>query len=181
MGTTKFYYTPGSVGYQKVATLSRAVFALSLHELGLSKSNVNAEGTKLPIVSTLKIATYGGKDVAQFIRTPTLANQAVVIVNTQGTATGVALPASNFSARPAFTLPTSITINADGTVTTNTAPSTPPSISVPAKVNGGSTVTIEWTASSDAENNLEGYIVERSIDGGDAWTQIYQGSRPQRH
>ena len=56
------------------------------------------------------------------------------------------------------------------------APTAPSAITVPAKVNGGSTVTIEWTAASDAENNLEGYLVERSTDGGDTWTQIYQGS-----
>ena len=33
-----------------------------------------------------------------------------------------------------------------------------------------------WTASTDAENNLEGYIVERSTNGGSSWPQIYTGS-----
>lgn len=33
-----------------------------------------------------------------------------------------------------------------------------------------------WSAATDAENNLEGYVVERSVDGGGTWTQVYQGS-----
>ena len=33
-----------------------------------------------------------------------------------------------------------------------------------------------WTASTDAENNLEGHIIERSTNGGSSWPQIYTGS-----
>ena len=58
----------------------------------------------------------------------------------------------------------------------NTAPSVPRSITVPAQINGGSTVTISWGTATDAEDNLEGYKAERSLDGGTTWTQIYQGS-----
>lgn len=58
----------------------------------------------------------------------------------------------------------------------NTAPTMPPTITVPAQVNGGSTVTISWGTSTDAESNLEGYKAERSLDGGTTWVQIYQGS-----
>lgn len=58
----------------------------------------------------------------------------------------------------------------------NTSPRTPSSISVPSAINGGSTITVSWGASTDSEGNLEGYIVERSVDGGSVWTQIYQGS-----
>lgn len=81
-----------------------------------------------------------------------------------------------FGVRPAMILPADLWVTDDGTVTTNTAPSVPSSITVPAQVNGGSTVTISWGASSDAEGNLEGYKAERSLDGGTTWTQIYQGS-----
>ena len=35
---------------------------------------------------------------------------------------------------------------------------------------------MSWAASTDAEGNLEGYIVERSTNGGSSWSQIYQGS-----
>lgn len=57
----------------------------------------------------------------------------------------------------------------------NTAPTTPTDITVPAQINGGSTITLSWGASTDAESNLEGYKAERSVDGGTTWTQIYQG------
>ncbi|MDE6590697.1 MAG: fibronectin type III domain-containing protein, partial [Oscillospiraceae bacterium] len=58
----------------------------------------------------------------------------------------------------------------------DTAPTTPSSITVPSQINGGSTITLSWGTSTDAESNLEGYVVQRSVDGGSAWTQIYQGS-----
>ena len=47
---------------------------------------------------------------------------------------------------------------------------------MPGTIQGGSTIEISWTASTDAENNLEGYIVERSTNGGTSWSQVYQGS-----
>ena len=77
--------------------------------------------------------------------------------------------------RPALTLPATLSVNDDGTITTNTAPTVPSSITVPAQINGGATVTISWGTATDGENNLEGYKVERSTDGGSTWTQIYQG------
>jgi hypothetical protein len=64
----------------------------------------------------------------------------------------------------------------DGFVVTNTPPTTPEHITIPSQINGGSTITVEWGASSDAEGNLEGYKVERSLDGGTIWSQIYQGT-----
>lgn len=77
--------------------------------------------------------------------------------------------------RPAFTLPSSLYVSDDGSVFQNTAPSTPASISVPSSIDGGSTITVSWGTSTDAEGNLEGYIVERQVDGG-SWSQIYQGT-----
>lgn len=77
--------------------------------------------------------------------------------------------------RPAFTLPSDLLISDDGTVSVNVAPSTPGSISIPSSIDGGSTITISWAASSDANGNLSGYIVERSTDGGGSWSQIYKG------
>lgn len=57
----------------------------------------------------------------------------------------------------------------------NTAPTTPTTFTIPGQINGGSTITLSWGAATDAEDNLEGYKVERSLDGGTTWTQIYQG------
>ena len=62
-----------------------------------------------------------------------------------------------------------------GTVTINTAPSVPGSISVPGAIKGGTSITVSWAASSDPEGNLSGYRLERSVDGG-AWAQVYQGA-----
>ena len=78
--------------------------------------------------------------------------------------------------RPALILPATLCIGDDGAVVTNTAPTVPSSITVPAQINGGNTVTISWGTSTDAEDNLEGYKAERSLDGGTTWSQIYQGS-----
>lgn len=61
------------------------------------------------------------------------------------------------------------------TVVNNNAPSAPPSIAVPNDVKGGSTLVISWTAVSDSDGNLSGYILERSTDGGSAYTQVYKG------
>ncbi|MBD5118549.1 MAG: hypothetical protein HDT37_05515 [Clostridiales bacterium] len=66
-------------------------------------------------------------------------------------------------------------VDDDGTITTNTPPTTPVGLSIPAQINGGSTITLSWGTATDAEDNLEGYKVERSLDGGTTWTQIYQG------
>ncbi len=76
--------------------------------------------------------------------------------------------------RPAMILDPGMLIDNSGTVTVNTAPSTPDSISVPGSIRGGSTITVSWSGSSDAQGNLEGYKLERSVNGG-AWTLIYQG------
>lgn len=74
-----------------------------------------------------------------------------------------------------YSASSSYTTSATRTVINNTAPTTPSSISVPSKIMGGSTITISWSASSDTENNLEGYKLERSTDGGSTWSQVYQG------
>ncbi len=81
-----------------------------------------------------------------------------------------------YGVRPALILPSSLLVSDDGSVSTNTAPTTPSSISVPGSIQGGSTITVSWGASTDAESNLEGYILERSTDGGKSWSQVYQGN-----
>lgn len=78
--------------------------------------------------------------------------------------------------RPALILPSTLLVSDDGTVSTNTAPSTPGSISVPSSIMGGTNISISWAKSSDAESNLAGYKVERSTNGGSSWSQIYQGA-----
>lgn len=83
---------------------------------------------------------------------------------------------SSYGIRPALILPSTLLVSDDGTVSTNTAPSTPGSISVPSSIMGGTNISISWAKSSDAESNFAGYKVERSTNGGSSWSQIYQGT-----
>ena len=61
------------------------------------------------------------------------------------------------------------------TVKNNTAPGAPESITVPETVYGGKETEISWTAASDPDGNLSGYILERQTDGG-SWSQRYKGA-----
>ena len=61
------------------------------------------------------------------------------------------------------------------TVKNNTAPGAPGSITVPETVYGGKETEISWTAASDPDGNLSGYILERQTNGG-SWSQRYKGS-----
>ena len=69
IGTTKIRYTPGN-GNNTVGTLERAIFALSLTELGQSHPYANTEGSALPIASTLRIAYRNGSPTTQWTRSP---------------------------------------------------------------------------------------------------------------
>lgn len=60
-------------------------------------------------------------------------------------------------------------------VVNNSAPSAPPTITVPVSPRGGAQTTITWTASSDVDGNLAGYELERQLDGG-SWTSLYAGA-----
>lgn len=83
---------------------------------------------------------------------------------------------SSYGYLPCFTLPETLYVSNDGMATTNTAPSMPGGISIPSSIMGGTAITVSWAASSDAEGNLAGYILERSIDGGNSYTRVYAGT-----
>ncbi len=175
MGTTKIHYTPGNNNWN-VTTLSRAVFLLSATELGLSHTHMNAEGTALSstVVNLLKIAKLNGSAVYQWTRSPhTYGTDSAWFL---GAGTGNDYCSHTYGSRPTFTLPSSLYVSDDGSVSVNTAPGTPSSISYPTSINGGSTITVSWGASTDKESNLEGYILERSTNGGTSWSQSYQGN-----
>ncbi len=177
MGTTKIYYTPGNLNWS-VTTLERSVFLLSATELGQTHANLKTEGAALSstVLNLLKIAYLDGSVVGQWTRSPlTSYTSSAWYLNTVGGLNGQTCTVT-LGCRPAFTLPSAFYINDDGSVSANTAPSTPGSISVPASINGGSTITVSWSAAKDTEGNLEGYKVERSTDGGSTWAQVYQGA-----
>lgn len=100
---TKFYYTPGGSDYT-VTTLSRAIFLLSVTELGKASSYNNTEGSALPIASTLQTAYLNGSGVEQWTRSPyTKDNVHACVLSISGKVAffycdGV------YGSRPAFTL-----------------------------------------------------------------------------
>lgn len=121
IGTTKFYYTPGN-GNTTVTTLQRAVFQLSLTELGKTASHANTEGSALPIASTLQIAYRNGSACVQWTRTPyTDDTVSVCYLYANGNVYYGYCSGSNGS-RPAFTLPSTLSVSDDGSVSVNSAP-----------------------------------------------------------
>lgn len=121
IGTTKFYYTPGN-GNTTVTTLQRAVFQLSLTELGKTASYANTEGSALPIASTLQIAYRNGSACVQWTRTPlTGSTSYVYYLGTSGNV-DYGYYSSSSGSRPAFTLPSTLSVSDDGSVSVNSAP-----------------------------------------------------------
>ena len=127
-----------------------------------------------------RIANFNGSAADWWLRSPYCGSNhgatLALYVNTNGSWSGNYCSHAGYAIRPALVLPSSLLVSDDGSVSTNTAPTTPSSISVPSSIQGGSTITVSWGASTDKENNLEGYILERSTDGGKSWSQVYQGS-----
>ena len=121
IGTTKIKYTPGN-GNTTVGTLERAIFLLSVTELGRSASYANTEGTALSIASSLQIAYLNGSAVVQWTRSPNanVTNYAYYL-DTDGDVSynGCSI---TYGSRPAFTLPSTLSVSDDGSVSVNTAP-----------------------------------------------------------
>ena len=185
----KIPYRPGSGTSQSVNSgangLSAKIFLLSDREVGYTQSNVNQyivnDGAKLSYFqdgngTTEKIAKLNGSATFWWLRSPdTLDSTYAWFVNSNGNASSNRC-ASTYGVRPALILPSTLLVSDDGSVNTNTAPSTPGSITVPGSINGGDSITVSWGASSDAENNLEGYELERSVNGGSSWSNVYKGN-----
>ena len=173
ISTTKFYYDDLTTGESIYKPLERAVFLLSLKEAG---GAYNSDGSILPISSTLKIAYLNGKATSQWTRSPWVSNgQTAWFLDSDGESQHHVTDLT-YGSRPAFTLSSDLYVNDDGSVFQNTAPTTPSSISVPSNIYGGQLCSVSWSKSTDEDGNLEGYIVERSYNGGSSWSQIYQGT-----
>lgn len=108
---TTFYYTPGDGDYT-VTTLQRAVFLLSVTELGKSNSRANIEGTALPIANSLQIAYLNGSAVNQWTRTPYTRSTVVFFLRSDGNPNGKAAK-NTYGSRPAFTLPSDFLVTDD--------------------------------------------------------------------
>jgi hypothetical protein len=166
--------------------LSTKVFLLSGYEVGLTTSddrNFPKDGIRLAYFGSgsggnSKRVAYNGSGTAMWwLRSPHTNNQGSVwAVNTEGYYDAGRWNYHSCGVRPALILPSTLLVSDDGTVSTNTAPSTPWNISVPSSIMGGTNISISWEKSYDAESNLAGYKVERSTDGGWSWSRIYQGT-----
>ena len=121
IGTTKFYYTPGN-GTTTVGTLSRAIFLLSLTELGKSHTYAKVEGSALDIASTLQIAYLNGSATTQWTRSPRTSDTNYAWRLYSDGHIYVSLCTYTYGARPAFTLPSILSVSDDGSVSVNTAP-----------------------------------------------------------
>ena len=118
IGTTKFHYTPGN-GNNTVGTLERAIFALSLTELGQSNTYANTEGSALPIASTLQVAYRNGRPTPQWTRSPVKNYTGDAWwLDSNGDISSITCN-NSYGSRPAFTLPgdSYATANDDGTYT----------------------------------------------------------------
>jgi hypothetical protein len=160
-----------------VSTVNTHIFLLSAIEVGIGSLE---DGSRIAYFSTnnkRKAYFDNGDDGSWWTRSWYTANgrYAVEVIESGGTGTN-APPTGSYAVRPAFVLPSTLYVSDSGEIIINSAPSVPGEIVVPTQINGGSSVTISWSASTDAEDNLEGYKVERSTDGGSTWTQIYQGN-----
>lgn len=121
ISTTKIKYTPGN-GNTTVGTLERAIFLLSVTELGRSASYANTEGTTLSIASSLQIAYLNGSAVVQWTRSPSTSDiLSACYLNTSGDVVNYYC-SSTYGSRPAFTLPSTLSVSDDGSVSVNTAP-----------------------------------------------------------
>ena len=165
--------------------LSAKIFLLSATETSFSFSSMpSGEGAELAYFKgcadnssdSKRVAYLNGSATVWWLRSPGCASfNGALCVNSNGGWYDYSC-SSSCGVRPALILPSTLLVSDDGTVSTNTAPSTPGSISVPSSIMGGTNISISWAKSSDAESNLAGYKVERSTNGGSSWSQIYQGT-----
>ena len=165
--------------------LSAKIFLLSATETSFDFSYMpSGEGAELAYFKgcadnssdSKRVAYLNGSATVWWLRSPNCYDfYCALYVNSNGDWNGNDCSYS-YGIRPALILPSTLLVSDDGTVSTNTAPSTPGSISVPSSIMGGTNISISWAKSSDAESNLAGYKVERSTNGGSSWSQIYQGT-----
>lgn len=165
--------------------LSAKIFLLSATETSFNFSTMpSGEGAELAYFKgcadnssdSKRVAYLNGSATGWWLRSPYCYNFGRALYVGSNGDWGNGFCSDSCGIRPALILPSTLLVSDDGTVSTNTAPSTPGSISVPSSIMGGTNISISWAKSSDAESNLAGYKVERSTNGGSSWSQIYQGT-----
>lgn len=183
-------------------SITRKIFLASTTEVGLANENNIAEGSKLALFSDdasrlaqitpecLANSEYKtaqdsnlavGKPWIWWLRTPYASDSYNArYVNLSGALNTGNAYYGYWGVRPLCNLSSEILVSdstdSDGayTIVWNRAPTVPPSLTYPESVRGGGTIAISWGASTDEDNNLSGYILERSVNGG-GYTQLYKG------
>lgn len=165
--------------------LSAKIFLLSATETSFNFSTMpSGEGAELAYFKgcadnssdSKRVAYLNGSAAGWWLRSPSCYDFRYALYVYSNGDWNFSYCSHSYGIRPALILPSTLLVSDDGTVSTNTAPSTPGSISVPSSIMGGTNISISWAKSSDAESNLAGYKVERSTNGGSSWSQIYQGT-----
>lgn len=145
-------YTPGN-GSTGLSSISRKVFAVSATELGQTHQYLNAEGTALANAADLKIATdSSGTAKVQWTRSPyTNFTANAWVLGTDGSLSSNGC-SNTYGARPAFTLPSSLSVDDNGNVTVNTEP------------------VINYSGNTNLGDKTEGFTVAYSVTDADGDT-----------
>ena len=132
--------------------LSAKIFLLSATETGFEFASMPYdEGAELAYFKgcmdnsydSKRVVYFNGSATAWWLRSPYCNNFSyhALCVGSGGECGGGGC-AGSCGIRPALILPSTLLVSDDGTVSTNTAPSTPGSISVPSSIMGGTNISI---------------------------------------
>lgn len=184
IATTVFWYTPGSGNWTE-ATMKRAVFALSVTELGWSDTYANVEGSTLDGASVIR-AQWD----TTWLRTPYKGNNNQVFLGQQ--LVDRAITSKYY--RPAFTLPSSLYVSDDGTVsqtdtqlpgTTFTKQNTPHQAIALSSGTSGQTIQVIYSGITNASWVTAGQKITSTTTGvqgygvKDGMLEVFPYYRPQ--
>ena len=139
-------------------------------------------GQPITINVTPRTPTYGG--TIRYTYQVQLSGGAWTTISSNNTATSLqyTIPAgtTSFAARVLASdtwgfSSSDYTTGATLTVTNNLPPTAPASITI-GDVLGGQETTITWEAATDSDGTIAQYQLERNVDNGDTWTQIFSGN-----
>ena len=175
--------------FDPLLSLSTKVFLLDANEVGVVGDSAIpkvvgsllsyfiSDDTDVNAARNRRIAYYNNSATDWWTRSRSYGtDETVFYINYNGIKRNGVPNSDILGIRPAIILSNDQFVADNGQITTNTAPGTPSSISVPSTITDGDTITVSWGASTDAEGNLSGYKLEKSTNGGSSWSQIYQGS-----
>ena len=139
-------------------------------------------GQPITINVTPRTPTYGG--TIRYTYQVQISGGAWTTISSNNTATSLqyTIPAgtTSFAARVRASdtwgfSSSDYTTGATLSVTNNLPPSAPDGITI-GDVLGGQQCTITWGAATDSDGTIDHYELERQVDNGDTWTQIFSGN-----